>query len=159
MEPANGMKPCPFCGGTETKVKPVWKDYRFVACQSCKAAGPVMKTEQEAVDAWNDRTETKWAEADPNIEELREIASKLRYYCRLRYPAHIPNPMQYLGETVGAQPGDNILRKLAEVLDPRPTCETCEHYMGGGDWGLCCTESYDLCYEDTIVCERYEPKV
>lgn len=49
------MKPCPFCGRKDGfQVKPVWKSFRFVACQ-CKAAGPVMKTEEEAIEAWNRR--------------------------------------------------------------------------------------------------------
>jgi len=47
--------PCPFCKRTDGfQVKTVWKSYKFVACQ-CKAAGPVMRTEEEAIEAWNDR--------------------------------------------------------------------------------------------------------
>lgn len=46
---------CPFCKGENLKVKPVWKTYRFVACSDCKAGGPVRKTEEEAVAAWNER--------------------------------------------------------------------------------------------------------
>lgn len=158
MEPVNDIKPCPFCGGMETKVKPVWKDYRFVACQSCKAAGPVMKTKQEAVQAWNDRAAVAPQQAVPNAEQLRSIAGKLRYWCAMHYPAIMPDPMQYIGEVCGAQPGDRILEKLADVLDPRPTCKTCDNYLGGGDWGLCCTETYGLCYEYTAACEKYKPK-
>lgn len=47
--------PCPFCKRTDGfQVKTVWKSYKFVACQ-CKAAGPVMRTEEEAIEAWNRR--------------------------------------------------------------------------------------------------------
>ena len=48
-------KTCPFCGSSDLKVKPVWKTYRFVACQKCKAGGPVCKTEEEALAAFNRR--------------------------------------------------------------------------------------------------------
>ena len=47
------------------------------------------------------------------------------------------------------------------------TCDSCSHFLGGGDWGLCCDKpparSKDnwcgfLCYEDTPACENYERK-
>ena len=28
-------------------------------------------------------------------------------------------------------------------------CGTCKHFIGGGDWNLCCTVMYDLCYRFT----------
>lgn len=46
---------CPFCGSTRTRVKKVWETYRFVACQDCKAGGPVMASPELAVKAWNRR--------------------------------------------------------------------------------------------------------
>jgi Lar family restriction alleviation protein len=46
---------CPFCGGNVLRVKPVWKTWHFVACNGCKAGGPVRKTAEEAVRAWNGR--------------------------------------------------------------------------------------------------------
>ncbi len=36
------------------------------------------------------------------------------------------------------------------------TCSSCEHYIGGGDWNLCCDLKYDLCYKHTPACENYE---
>ena len=45
------------------------------------------------------------------------------------------------------------------------TCKDCTHFIGGGDWNLCCTESHDgypfgfLCYEDTPACEKFEEEV
>ena len=49
------FEPCPFCGREDGfQVKTVWKTYRFVACQ-CKAAGPVMRDDASAIDAWNTR--------------------------------------------------------------------------------------------------------
>ena len=52
-------------------------------------------------------------------------------------------------------------------------CGTCKHFIGGGDWNLCCDikpptpkekemclEFYfgHLCYKDTDACDMYEPK-
>lgn len=156
------MKPCPFCGGTRLKVKPVWTDYRFVACLDCKAAGSVAKTDEKAIELWNQRAATeirgatqKCSETTPNVDELRRIAEKLRVWEATHYPATKGDPLQYIGKAIGAMPGDHIMAKLADVLDPRPTCETCENYIGGGDWGLCCRLKYDLCYEYTAACESY----
>ena len=36
------------------------------------------------------------------------------------------------------------------------TCFSCTHFLGGGDWGLCCTINDDLCYFDTEACNNYE---
>lgn len=44
------------------------------------------------------------------------------------------------------------------------TCKDCTHFIGGGDWNLCCDLSHDgypfgfLCYEDTPACEKFSPK-
>lgn len=35
-------------------------------------------------------------------------------------------------------------------------CGNCKHFLGGGDWNLCCEIKYDLVYEDSEVCDRYE---
>lgn len=52
-------------------------------------------------------------------------------------------------------------------------CGTCEHFIGCGDWDLCCSIPHPtpkekeagmtfvfghLCYEDTEACDMYEPK-
>ena len=40
-------------------------------------------------------------------------------------------------------------------------CGSCEHFIGGGDWNLCCDlphEDYPcgfLCYKDTVACDQY----
>lgn len=53
-------------------------------------------------------------------------------------------------------------------MPPRPaagaglTCETCKHFIGAGDWNLCCDLPHPdypcgfLCYEDTPACDSYE---
>jgi hypothetical protein len=44
------------------------------------------------------------------------------------------------------------------------TCKDCAHFIGAGDWDLCCTEHHDgypfgfLCYEDTPACKKFEEK-
>lgn len=35
------------------------------------------------------------------------------------------------------------------------TCGSCKHYIGGGDWSLCCDLKYDLCYRFDEACENY----
>lgn len=35
-------------------------------------------------------------------------------------------------------------------------CALCEHYIGGGDFNLCCRKKYDLCYADTPACEQFK---
>ena len=37
-------------------------------------------------------------------------------------------------------------------------CGHCRHFLGGGDFGLCCSKKYDLCYAETEwpACEFYE---
>ena len=41
-------------------------------------------------------------------------------------------------------------------------CGTCKHFIGGGDWDLCCDLPHPgytygfLCYEDTLACDDYE---
>lgn len=53
----SGRKPCPFCHSKHSTIKPVWKTKRFVACDDCKAGGPIRDTVEEAEQAWNDRYE------------------------------------------------------------------------------------------------------
>lgn len=44
------------------------------------------------------------------------------------------------------------------------TCKDCTHFIGGGDWNLCCTEHHEgylfgfLCYEDTPACKKFHQK-
>jgi hypothetical protein len=52
-------------------------------------------------------------------------------------------------------------------------CGNCTHYMGGGDWNLCCDIKHPtrwekmvgvtypfghLCYENTPACDAFEPE-
>lgn len=47
----------------------------------------------------------------------------------------------------------------AESKKPKPTCAACANFLGGGDWGLCCKVSYDLCYQDSPACENFKSAV
>lgn len=38
------------------------------------------------------------------------------------------------------------------------TCSSCEKFLGGGDWGLCCKIKWGLTYEDSPACKEYEVK-
>ena len=35
-------------------------------------------------------------------------------------------------------------------------CYQCQHYLGGGDWNLCCKIKYDLCYRNTNACKDFK---
>ena len=41
----------------------------------------------------------------------------------------------------------------------RKHCYQCRHFLGGGDWGLCCDLQYGLCYKETNACEKFEEKI
>ncbi|MBQ3502348.1 MAG: hypothetical protein IJA72_01625 [Clostridia bacterium] len=51
---------------------------------------------------------------------------------------------------------NKIYKETNGVFGQHITCEFCKHYIGGGDWNLCCDLRYDLCYEDTDACYKYE---
>ena len=55
------LKPCPFCGWDDCinidKYKCGGEWWYFVECEECMENGPVGKTEQDAIDAWNRRRE------------------------------------------------------------------------------------------------------
>lgn len=36
-------------------------------------------------------------------------------------------------------------------------CGGCKHFIGGGDFSLCCDIKDDLCYKHTKACENYVP--
>ena len=36
------------------------------------------------------------------------------------------------------------------------TCFSCSHFLGGGDWGLCCDIRDILCYFETETSNNYE---
>ena len=50
------LKPCPFCGQQQAKVKHSSRWGWFVSCQ-CAAVGPSSESREAAIDAWNTRPE------------------------------------------------------------------------------------------------------
>lgn len=36
------------------------------------------------------------------------------------------------------------------------TCASCRHFIGAGEYNLCCWVHSYLCYRDTPACEQYE---
>lgn len=49
------FKPCPFCGGRHQKVEHI--DGVYVVTCECTAEGPIRRTWDDALKAWNDRRE------------------------------------------------------------------------------------------------------
>lgn len=53
---------------------------------------------------------------------------------------------------------------IEETGDAKPTCGECAHFIGGGDWDLCCELPHPeypcghLCYEWTEACESFKRK-
>ncbi len=77
-------------------------------------------------------------------------------------------------QTFGACFNNEILESFAEKFYSRgwrldellknKTCKTCQSFIGGGDWDLCCSNPPEsrrtwcgfLCYEDDPACENYK---
>ena len=44
---------------------------------------------------------------------------------------------------------------VLEVLCANHFCGECEHFLGCGDWNLCCSLKNGLCYKTTVACEHF----
>lgn len=64
------LKPCPFCGSTDTEVvsSTLMAGRHAVFCSSCKAHGPVVKSKRYAVPAWNKRDD--WIHGVTDCDEV-----------------------------------------------------------------------------------------
>lgn len=75
-------------------------------------------------------------------EERREVVARLREW--LAIPCYerpwSRDAMQSLGKMVGAVPGENIVERIADLID-RPTCEMteCSIDHGSRSWGMRCS--------------------
>ena len=59
---------------------------------------------------------------------------------------------------------DYVIRYLEEgktsnnINEVNKICGLCNHFIGGGDFGTCCTMKYDLIYEFDKPCDMFEGK-
>lgn len=65
----NDLKPCPFCGATNVRVKCIAEFTYSVKCSQCDAFGPDGPTKEYAIDHWNDCT----ARSSAPVETLRDV--------------------------------------------------------------------------------------
>ena len=60
-EKVKELKPCPFCGRTDTlrfdRYKSDGEWWGYIECTECIMTGPVGKLKQDVVEAWNKRSE------------------------------------------------------------------------------------------------------
>lgn len=56
MSKVGAIRPCPFCGSANVNVEtdPLIAGRTAVFCKSCKAHGPIVRSERYAVASWND---------------------------------------------------------------------------------------------------------
>lgn len=56
------LKPCPFCGSSDVRKMVMESDYSpdeyYCYCDDCGAQTAIHKTEQEAIDSWENRVAT-----------------------------------------------------------------------------------------------------
>ena len=62
--------------------------------------------------------------------------------------------------TCGEEGYDNWILSCRKREFPgnEKVCAKCTHFIGMGDWNLCCNKMYGLCYEDTEACKDYDEK-
>ena len=68
----------------------------------------------------------------------------------------------YLGAKKAGLPIDTAdFSKCCEnyVSNTGDICGECKHFIGGGDWNLCCDLKYDLTYETSKACDLFESKL
>lgn len=60
---------------------------------------------------------------------------------------------------------NNINKKYCEAnvddIDSMDICYNCEYWIGGGDWGLSCTQEYNIALSNgfTPACNRFKRRV
>lgn len=72
------------------------------------------------------------------------------------------NTNGYIGESTKSE--IEYANKTGKKVNYMVTCNTCSHFLGLGDWNLCCELEHEecpcgfLCYGDTPACDRYDKK-
>ena len=68
----------------------------------------------------------------------------------------------YIGESTKSE--IEYAEKTGKKVNYLVTCESCDNFLGMGDWDLCCKLKHEghpcgfLCYEDTPACLKYVKK-
>lgn len=62
------LKPCPFCGSNDVTVNDAYM-HSYAQCRVCRAEGGLRDSHDEAVAAWNRRTNAKELVARLNVSE------------------------------------------------------------------------------------------
>jgi Lar family restriction alleviation protein len=72
---ATGIRPCPFCGGTTTKVYPYDEHCRefSVDCWECELHGPYGPNESAAIVLWNSRPQAAASRDDVLLAAYAEL--------------------------------------------------------------------------------------
>lgn len=76
----NKLKPCPFCGGEAILAENTNSEELLVECCNCYAHTGLYCSEQEAIDAWNNRVQPTQPTFTPNeLDAIRRMFAE-------RYP-------------------------------------------------------------------------
>ena len=70
------IEPCPFCHGHFLHITRHLVSYS-VTCQTCKSSGPFRRTEQAAVEEWNNVSKavhSRQSEEEPSESEKRKFS-------------------------------------------------------------------------------------
>ena len=114
---------------------------------------------------WYYCTEKMMIDAANVIEELYKVAKSMHTYIFLN---SVDEQEAYnkcnLTDEMNAILGYGGSCTIAQLKDAMKDkhCKTCKHFIGGGDWDLCCDLPHPdypcgfLCYEDDEACEQYE---
>lgn len=95
-------------------------------------------------------------------DERREVVARLREWLAIPWYERpwSRDAMQSLGKMVGAVPGENIVERIADLID-RPTCEMteCSIDHGSRSWGMRCSRcGTEFEHEKPVYGWRYCPK-
>lgn len=88
------------------------------------------------------------------------------YECKNVWPEDIPDNRLPAIDSKLRFIESNVENKFADLKERyekyAKKCGTCKHFIGGGDWNLCCDLHHPdypcgfLCYEDTVACKDYK---
>lgn len=95
-------------------------------------------------------------------DERREVVARLREWLAIPWYERpwSRDAMQSLGKMVGAVPGENIVERIADLIDS-PTCEMneCSIDNGSRSWGMRCSRcGTEFEHEKPDYGWRYCPK-